>query len=398
MSLVTRNRAMAMIASTSIGLMACGEIARAPSNPQKPRQQTPFEQVHITPEATPEAVQLSVSTGQSGAMPNIGGGPIFSNAGAFSLTNTSPGSATFTLAPVADFLNGNAVVSVGTGGWSSIVAGGNTFSDSTAETFAGVLPDDLGTDYLLLAGYTEETDPATGATIGTVMYAIVLASDFAVGSSVNLDGTDRLAIFARGDINLPDPEIAAAAVTGTISFSAGGLNIGDLITANLTGDFGEFTWSSTPPPPPGGGNLTPGNYTLVYDPMPYVSCDGTLIGQEAQFAAITAASVGFTDGPVTLANGANPGDFDISGAPISSAYGVPTLTLEPLADAPPGLVGNFVNGTGAGPAGTTVYGTYLVLDGDTATPTHAYASAGVGYMNAAQDGFCSVDFAADMGP
>jgi hypothetical protein len=389
------NRTVLAIASSTILLLACGEVARPIGARPKPPQQQPVGPAipSLDPEPTTPVASVPNAGGQT---PNLGGGPLFSNAGAFNIANTSPGSATFTAAPVVDYLGGTGPSALGTGGWASISAGGNTYNNAMAESLAGVLPDDRGIDYLLLTAYTEEIDPATGATIGTVMHAIVLASDFAVGGSVNFDGVDRLAIFATGDISLPDPQVAAAAVTGTISFSAGGLALGDLITANLTGDFGEFTW--TPTPPPGGGSLMPGNYTLTYDPMPNVFCDGSLIGQEAQFAAITAASIGFTDGPVTLAAGTIAGNFDISGAPITAGYGVATLTLESFPDAPPGVVGAQVNANGTGPANTTFVGTYLVLDGSTATMTDALGWSGAGYLTAAQDGFCSVDFLVELGP
>jgi hypothetical protein len=394
MSLVTRTA----LASAWIWILGCGEIARAPTAPAKPK--SPIAAIATaSPEAEIAPVPIDVQAAASGRAPQFGGGaPLFSNAGSFNLGTTSPGSASYVQSPVVDYFGSTAPASFGTGGWQSIAAGGSTFTNAMAESIAGVLPDDRGIDYLLLTAYTEEIDPATGATIGTVVHTIVLASDFSVGGSVNLDGVDRLAIFARGDIDLPEPQLAAAAVTGTITFSAGGLALGDLISADLTADFGDFTWPTAPPPPTGTNNLTPGNYTIHYDPMPMVTCDGTLIGQEAQFAAITAASVGFADGPVSLAAGTIAGNFDISGAPITSGYGVATLTLEAFPDAPPGIVGGYTNGSGNGPANTTFYGTYLVLDGTTATATDVFGWAGAGYVNAAQDGFCSVDFLVELGP
>jgi hypothetical protein len=386
-----------ILEALALSLAACADVDRAPSSagPAGPPADA-FDPIAAAPILAPEAVALAT---QGGRAPNLTGSPLFSNAGAFNFSGaTAPGTATFTAAPVIDWLSGAWPTALGTGAWQGIQAGGSTWSTSAAESMSGVLPDDRGVDYLLLTAYTEEIDPATGSTIGTVVHALVLASDFGVGQSVNLDGVDRLALFARGDISLPDPQIAAAAVTGTISFSAGGLAINDLITADLAGDFAEFMWSTSSQPPPATGVINPGSYTLTHDPSASVFCDGTLMGQEAAFAGIGLQGAGFTDGPVTIAAGALPGSFDISGAPITAGYGVATLTLEAMQDAPPGVVGGFVNGSGAGPLGTVFAGTYLMLDGTTTTSSSTLGFAGAGYLTPQQDGFCSVDFFVEVGP
>lgn len=391
------------LAATTLTLMmttACGpQPSRGPSTaePKSPAAPPTFEAKRGEPGiVTPTSEIVTVRTGQT---PDLGNGPLFSSAGAFSTSGpVNPGTASYAAAPVIDWQSNTGPSSVGTGTWTSIQVGGSTYNSSNADAVAAIFPDGSGVDYLVLSAFTEELDPTTGVTIGTVMHVMVPASDFSIGGSVNLDGVDRLAIFARGDISLPEPQISAAAVTGTVTFSAGGLALGDLITADLAGDFAEFTWPSQPQqPPPAQNNLTPGSYTLTYDPTPNVYCDGTLAGQEPAFAAVTLASIGFTNGPVTLTAGSVAGTFEISGSPITSGYGVASLTLEGFPDAP-AVVGGFVNGSGGGPNGTTFAGTYLAFDGASATPTAAGGWAGAGYMTPAQDGFCQVDFLVDLGP
>ena len=51
-----------------------------------------------------------------------------------------------------------------------------------------------------------------------------------------------------------------------------------------------------------------------------------------------------------------------------------------------------------GPLGTTFVGTYLAIDGSSATATDAYGWSGAGYLDAAGDGFCSVDFLVMLAP
>ena len=382
-------------------LFACG-VERARPGADAPG--APGSQVAAPPVFDGVASQQKVAIDlqkkpDGGEVPNLGGGPLFSNAGAFTFPNgTNPGSATFVAAPVIDWMSNVPPTSFGSGTWANIQVAGTTYSENNAESMAGVMPDDQGTDYLVLSAYTEVTDPVTGITTGTVVHVLVLASDFSPGGSVALDGVDRLAIFATGDISLPDPQVAAAAATGTVTFTAGGLNLGDLITADVAGDFGEIhleqltAASAADHQQPDAGELHP---ELRSGVARLLRWNARRPG--ARFCRRDAGEPQLHGGSVTLAAGALPGSFDISGAPISSGFGTSTLTLESFPDAP-GVVGGFTNATGTGPANTTFMGTYLALDGSTASATQAAGWAGAGYMNAAQDGFCQVDFMVELGP
>lgn len=335
----------------------------------------------------------------SGNAPDLGLGPLYSNAGAFTFPNgTNPGSASFTGALVMDPFNNVPPTNLGTGAWSSIHANGNVYASTGADAVAAVFPDPNGVDYLVLSAFEEQTQP-NGVVLGTVIHVIVLPSDFSVGGTVQLDGIDRLVVFAHGDINQPSPQVAAAAISGTVTFTSGGTNIGDRISATIAGDFGDIQWSSPPPPPPPppGNGIAAGLYTMTVDTTPHVRCDGTLAGQETAFAGVTAASLGFNGGAVTIAT-ASPGSYAISGTPIQSGFGSASLVLDPMPDAPPDVVAGMVNGSGSGPAQTSFMGTYLLLDGTAATATSLPGFAGGGYLTAAQDGFCTVDFLVDLAP
>ncbi|MBK6683975.1 MAG: hypothetical protein IPG45_05835 [Deltaproteobacteria bacterium] len=338
---------------------------------------------------------------RGGNAPNVGA-RLFSNSGAFTFPNgTSPGVAHADLAPVIDSQSGTIPGVLGSGGWDLNVAG-TQYTESTAESVAEVFVDDTGTPYLVVSAFKLVMDPLTGAEIGTVVHVIVPSSEFGVGATVNFDGNERLALFATGDLSLPDPSVAAAAATGSVTFTAGSLAVGDIVTFTLSGDFGEIAWQTQPPPPPPPppvGNIVAGNYTLSFDPNLYVQCDGTLAGQDAAFAALTLANVGFSDGPITVTSLAVD-QLELSGAAISAAYGPTPFLVAASIDAPPGTYFGMseLNQIGAGPLGTDLAAAYLLLDDANASLAGVPGQAGLFFMTPDTMGYCSVDFGAALLP
>ena len=75
------------------------------------------------------------------------------------------------------------------------------------------------------------------------------------------------------------------------------------------------------------GAFTAGPYSASFLDPAQISCDGTLAGHEADFSAITRATSSFVDGAVQLqlATGA----VIVSGDPIASGFGQPSITLAP---------------------------------------------------------------------
>jgi hypothetical protein len=332
-------------------------------------------------------------------LPDLGpANPLFFHGGSAMPGATAPGSASYLGAPVFDWNSSTGPSVIGTGSY-SVTVNGVTYSSATAESVAGVLVDSqTGTSYVVLSLWSIEIDPLTMAEIGTVVHAIAPSTDFAPGATVALDGWDRLLFFAHGDLSFPDPQIAAIAETGSIHFLSGGLNLGDLISADVSGDFSEIQLQpSNPPPPPTGGTIPAGNYTMTVVPQAYVYCDGTLAGQESAFAGITAQQLGLTGGAVSLTV-TSATQLDVSGAAIASAYGSQSLLLESTPDMPPGIFAGFATPAGSGPLNTTVYGAYLALDSSSASATLIAGGAGVGYITADQSGFCSVDFEVNLTP
>lgn len=397
--------------------LACGPgEGNAPFSPEniQPNQEprfTPPAAVTRLGSARPETA-APVTRGESkvvslpraprgGNAPNVGA-RLFSNSGAFTFPNgTSPGVAHADLAPVIDSQSGNIPAVLGSGGWDLNVAG-TQYTEVVAESVAEVFIDDTGTPYLVVSAFKLVVDPLTGAEIGTVVHVIVPSADFAVGATVNFDGNDRLALFATGDLSLPDPSVAAAAASGSVTFTAGSLAIGDTVTFTLSGDFGEIAWQSQqppPPPPPPVGNIAAGNYTLAFDPTLYVQCDGTLLGQDAAFSALTLAGLGFSDGPITVTALAVD-QLELTGASISAAYGPAPFMVAASLDAPPGTYFGISerNQAGAGPLGTDLAAAYLLLDDANASSAGVPGQAGLFFMTPDTLGYCSVDFGAALLP
>lgn len=293
---------------------------------------------------------------------------------------TAPGTASFVAAPYSD----DQPTSAGTGAL-DITIDSQLYHSTSLETFSLSLTDDTGAPYLALVGFADRPGPNNTTLVDEVI-VIVPESDFAPGATVAFDGNERIALFASGDAEADAPSVYGAALTGSVTFTSGSLTVGDSITANVAGDFGSIDFV---PPPNGGGTITDGTYDLAVVGPADVYCEGGLAGQEAAFASITAASLGLTGGPVTLAN--TPNGVTIGGAPISSAFGAATFDLDSMGD---GLYAGFTNENAAGPAGTTFVGKYLVLDGASASPMFVNGGVGAGYVR--NDGQCSVAFGATL--
>jgi len=296
---------------------------------------------------------------------------------------TAPGTASFVGAPVLD--QDDEPTTSGSGA-ANITVDGTQYSVATLDSFAFLLED--STSYVALVGYAERPGPSTSTTIDEVI-VIVPASDVVAGATVQLDGDDRLALFASGDPEQESPSVVAAAVTGSVTFSAGTATAGSTVSATVTGDFGAIEFVDDGGPTTGGSTLADGSFSLALAGGADVYCDGSLAGQESAFASITAASLGFTDGTVTIGGSGTT----IAGSPIAAGFGTPSLALENVDD---GLFAAFSEESAAGPAGTTLVGKYIVLDASSASATFINAGVGAGYITANDDGQCSVAFGAAL--
>ncbi len=318
---------------------------------------------------------------------NIPGGgaaaALFGPGSSFMLNGpTAPGSASFTGAPVTD--EQTQPTTSGSGAL-SITVDGVAYAAPALDSIAILLADGP-TPYVALVGYANRPGPNATTLVDEVI-VIVPQSDVVAGATVALDGQDRVALFASGDEAAAQPSVFAAAVTGSVTFTNGGVTLGGTLSATVAGDFGSVDFVD--PGPGTGGTLTDGGYSLDVIGPADVYCDGTLAGQESAFASITAASLGLGNGSVAIGNGG----LAISGAPIAAGFGLPSLDL---AEIDTGLFGGFIDENVAGPAGTTRAGKYLVLDASTASATFVNGGIGAAYMNAAQDGQCSVAFGATL--
>ena len=141
--------------------------------------------------------------------------------------------------------------------------------------------------------------------------------------------------------------------------------------------------------------FTAGTYAASFlDPV-QVMCTGTLAGHEADFMGVTRAQSNLVDGPVQLAPAAD--QLVISGSPISTAFGVASVTLaRDPGSSPPGLWDTSVSGSfGSGPDATTAIAVALALDSATAhDPGGIQGAIAREYQNAAGDGVCSAVFGA----
>ncbi len=307
---------------------------------------------------------------------------LFGPGSSFMITGpTAPGTASFASAPVTE--PESEPTSSGTGAL-QLTVDGQPYAAPTLDSFTFLL-DDPTASYLAMVGYAERPGPNASTLIDQVI-VIVPQSDFAIGATVALDGNQRVALFASGDASADGPSVFAAAVTGSVTFTAGSPTVGGTISASVAGDFGSIDFVD-PGTGSGGGTLSDGVYTLTVTSGADVYCEGSLAGQEAAFASITAADLGLTGGAVAIGNGG----LAISGAAIVAGFATASLDLSEFDT---GLFAGFTDETAPGPVGTTFVGKYVVLDGGSASPTFVNGGVGAGYVTA--DGQCSVAFGATL--
>ena len=317
------------------------------------------------------------------AQGSVPGAAFSFGSGTFQFTGpTTPGNANVVAAPVVDEQSGPS--SYGTGNYNITLAPTNYAS--ALSSLAMLTEDPDGNPYLVFGGFREYTVGSDDVVDQVVVF--VKQSDFAVGATVPLDGVDRVALFGTGLATSEQPDIMGAAISGTVTFTAGSLAIGDAITASVQGDFGEI---DDGPGPGTGGSITAGNYTLAVQGPGEVYCDGSLVGQESAFASVTAASLSLTGGAVAVAT-PSAAIVEVAGAPIAAAFGASPFALGAMDTMFVGIT----NQTGAGPAGTSLVGKYFVVDADSATPSLIYGGAGAGYETADGLGTCTVAFGATL--
>jgi hypothetical protein len=296
------------------------------------------------------------------------------------------GTASFTNAVVWDPFASEAPP-FGAGGIGGIDAtvGGARYAVTDGDAFVALYTDETGVAYLVLSVFSDMPDGA-GGWFQTNVAVFVLASDFAPGATVALDGIDRIAIFAAGPDTSPEPTIFAAAITGSVTFGPGTTTVGGSMNATVAADFAPA--ESTVGPPPAGVPLAAGAYDLVLDPTPEVICGGTLEGHEAAFAGASLTVIGATGGRVRLAFEAD-GRLSITGAAIGTAFGAPAL-LDAVAEPPDTFVA-ITDLAGAGPDASELAGAYLLVDGAPASAAVATA-IGLAYVDPVGDGGCDALF------
>lgn len=356
------------------------------------REPIPTDEITFTPRGTIRGGDDAPP--ETGRIPGGEAGvtPVRLDTGWFALTGPAvPGTATFTSAIVWDpFVTDMPPFGSGGMGTEDVTVSGTRHVVTNADAFVMLYTDESGTEYLVLSAFSETSDGAGGWWQSNVA-VFVLRSDFAPGTTVALDGIDRVAMFAAGPSSAPEPMIFAAAVTGTVTFGSGTTAVGDRIDASLAADFAPAMPTATPPPR--GTPLAAGSYDLVIDPVPDVLCGGTLAGSESSFAGESLAVVGTTDGPVTLSLPA-PDAVEMTGATVGAAWGVP-FTLDAVVHPPDTFVG-MVHLSGTGPASTELAGAYWLVEGMPATPGLVHAAIGLAYVDPIADGGCDVVWYAEL--
>jgi hypothetical protein len=141
--------------------------------------------------------------------------------------------------------------------------------------------------------------------------------------------------------------------------------------------------------------FTPGSYALSFLDPPTIDCEDALQGMESQFSGVTRAQVSLIDGSVVLAT-PDVTTMTLTGSPITSGYGVSTVTLTPGVVGPPNFwAAEITTNFGAGPDNTVHDLTLLAFDSTTASaPGGVEGEAGIGFDNSTQTGICTVTFGA----
>lgn len=279
----------------------------------------------------------------------------------------------------------------GLGGIDATVTG-TRYAVTDGDAFVALYTDEAGVEYLVLSVFSAMPAPG-GGWFQTNVAAFVLASDFAPGATVPLDGIDRIAIFAAGPDTSPEPTIFAAAITGSVTFGPGSAMVGGTMNATIAADFAPA--ESTVPPPPAGTPLAAGAYDLSLDTVPEVICGGTLAGHEAAFAAETLATIGAASGRVTLAFEPD-GRLSITGAAIGTAFGAPAL-LDAVVEPPDTFIA-LTDLMGAGPDASELAGAYVLVDGAPVSATDVPVAIGLAYVDPLGDGGCDALFPGSLTP
>jgi hypothetical protein len=316
--------------------------------------------------------------------------PGFSNG--FTLLGTATaGTASVVNAPYWDANSPTPPATNGSGAF-SVTVDGVAYTSAAAMSYAALQHDPTtSTDYLVFGAQALE---ASSNTVNEV-FVIVLKSDFSVGGTVSLDGSNRMALFVTGPADANQPTMVAAATSGSVTFTAGGIKPTDTLSATLSADFAKTDWA---PAPAGPTKLVAGNYQLKVSGSTAmgVKCQGDLTGKEGSFTAVTPAQLGLLDGPVTLALPA-AGQVSLTGPAAGPYGGSPLLLLE--IDTPDMYAS--MGGPPAmpitGPLGTDLGFVGLMIDGTTATASLIQGQAGAGFMDN-QDGNCTVTFAVTLTP
>ncbi len=353
--------------------------------------------------STGESPDLILPTGP--VQPPLGGGvapglngPMFLAGGAYSFTGAvAPGTASVVDSPVIDEFDQTGPMPASAASF-DVTVGGINYVASNADTMSMTFDDGLGSSYTAVSIFNLD-DP--NMDIGTVVHVIVPSAEVVAGTTVSLDGDDRIALFAHGDLNQPEPSVWGAAASGSISFTSGGSASGDLITAQISGDFGEIVWNDPGPGTGTGtgttGGLVAGDYQLEFIAVDDVMCDGDLLGSEASFQALSLSDLGFADGAATLTL-TGTSSAEVSGAGVLASYGTSALSMDAMGDGPSGAVFGAADRNNLGPAGTDEVSAFLLLDTDNANANQVYAMAGVGFVNANATGSCTVIVSAQLVP
>jgi hypothetical protein len=319
-------------------------------------------------------------------VPGNGQAFLFGGSGSFTFIGpTAPGTASYANAPVFDPDTGPGPSTYGTGAFSVSINGTPYTSTPALETVTIEFNDPMEGDFIALDGFEIYSGPG-GVDYANEITVIVPRSDFALNVPIALDGNDRVALFANGPANSDAPTLVGAAITGTVTFTAGDLTT--TVTANVSGDFGQIDFMSGGMG--GGGSITAGTYALAVTGPATAYCDGTLAGHEADFAGVTLADLGLGNASVTVATPSTD-VVTITNAPGFAG----NFELDAQPDAQ-GLYAGFTTESGSGPDGTTFVGKYLVFDGSSATPMFVGGGAGAGYATADGQGTCTVAFDASL--
>lgn len=361
-----------LVLLTSATLVACSTNSSSTSN--------------ADPDALKTSVASSVAGGHQLTLPTLSTASMPKlRSGSIMLTgDTGVGTATFAHAPRFDYDAPNPTFGDGT---FAIHVGNDTYSATTVASVFDIAEDETGTSYLLVGAMSESP------TRFEVVYTVVKASDLAGGASIALDGVDRWALYVAGPIDSDDPDTVAVATTGTVTFGPTATSAGPLdATLDATFQRAEVTPEPTQPPSDGGTEPvdpprapTAGAYTLQTADV-RVDCTGALVGKEADFAALNAAS-GFQGLGVQLA--VSGSQVTLSGAGFSEWFGVNPIVFEPTEGVWQSV--NGLTGGAAGPDGTTRWGGMVALDA-----ASNVAQVALVYQGGDQNSYCGISFTARL--